>query len=147
MASDDRSEMEANRLAGLAKRHETREARAIERAILNAEWKAQDDDTVDGWCVTDAVAVGTPGTGNVPIAHFCHATAARHIAAIHNVWLAHNRYLPIPADVEATVRTQVAEEIAAALETVDGVEWALAGHHAGLDAARIAREIGSRDPQ
>lgn len=48
--------------------------------------------------------------------------------------------------LERAVRKQVAEEIAEALEGRDGVDWALAGQHAGLDAARIAREIGSRDP-
>jgi hypothetical protein len=46
---------------------------------------------------------------------------------------------------DRTVRRQVAEEIAAALEAVDAVEWVLASQNAGLDAARIAREIGSRE--
>lgn len=32
---EDRSEMEAARLAGLAKRHETREARAVRREVAN----------------------------------------------------------------------------------------------------------------
>lgn len=35
MSSDDRSEMEAARLAGLAKRHETREARAVRRQVAD----------------------------------------------------------------------------------------------------------------
>ena len=33
--AEDRSEMEAARLAGLAKRHETREARAVRREVAN----------------------------------------------------------------------------------------------------------------
>ena len=44
--------------------------------------------------------------------------------------------------IEARVRRQVAEEIAAAILAVNPVEWALAGQHAGQDAARIARQIG-----
>lgn len=39
-------------------------------------------------------------------------------------------------------RRKVAGRIAAAIEAVDPVEWALAGQHAGHDAARIARQIG-----
>ena len=34
----------------------------------------------------------------------------------------------------------IAEHIASLLAAVDPVEWALAGRHAGQDAARIARE-------
>ena len=40
------------------------------------------------------------------------------------------------------IRRQVAEEIAQAIEAVDPVEWALAGQHAGQDAAAIARRVG-----
>jgi hypothetical protein len=43
------------------------------------------------------------------------------------------------------IRRQVAEEIAQAIEAVEGYEWALAGQNAGVDAARIAREIGSKE--
>jgi hypothetical protein len=44
--------------------------------------------------------------------------------------------------IEARVRRETAERIAAAILAVDPVEWALAGQHAGRDAARIARQIG-----
>src|SRR3546814_606638 len=124
--------------------HETRAERAIRRAIIHAEWKAQADDTVDGWCVLDAASAGTPATGNVPIAHFCHAEAARHMAAIHNVWLAHQGHLPIPATIEATVRVQVAEEIAQALLDFE-VNDSRGRADMGIDrAVAICREIGSR---
>lgn len=46
--------------------------------------------------------------------------------------------------IRADERRKVAEEIAVAIEAVDWVEWALAGQHAGRDAARIARQIGGR---
>jgi hypothetical protein len=44
--------------------------------------------------------------------------------------------------IEARVRRETAERIAAAILAVEPVEWALAGQHAGQDAARIARQIG-----
>lgn len=48
----------------------------------------------------------------------------------------------LAAQERADERRKTAEQIAAALEAVDPVEWALAGQHAGQDAARIARQIG-----
>ncbi|MFI6594950.1 hypothetical protein ACIBHX_01810 [Nonomuraea sp. NPDC050536] len=44
--------------------------------------------------------------------------------------------------IASQVRRETAEQIAAAILAVDPVEWALAGQHAGQDAARIARQIG-----
>src|ERR1043166_4986611 len=44
--------------------------------------------------------------------------------------------------IVAEVRAGTAERIAAAILAVAPVEWALAGQHAGRDAARIARQIG-----
>lgn len=43
--------------------------------------------------------------------------------------------------IEQHIRSQVAEEFAAALLAVDPVEWALAGQHAGADAARLIRRL------
>lgn len=37
---------------------------------------------------------------------------------------------------------RVREQVAKELEAVDPAEWALAGQHAGIDAARIARGEG-----
>jgi hypothetical protein len=41
-------------------------------------------------------------------------------------------------------RKEAGEEIAVALEARESTEWALAGVYAGIDAAYIARSIGSR---
>lgn len=79
----DREEMQRQREFGLKQRHETRQ----ERAILRSEWRAQEDDTLGGWCITDAAIPGTPADGNPPIAHFIHEKVALHIAGIHNDWL------------------------------------------------------------
>ena len=43
------------------------------------------------------------------------------------------------------VRKDEDEKVAQALEAVDPVEWALAGQHAGRDAAQIARLGIARD--
>lgn len=43
-------------------------------------------------------------------------------------------------DIEAMVREKVAQDLLA----VDPIEWALAGQHCGLDAARIARGEAGR---
>lgn len=57
------------------------------------------------------------------------------------------RVEPVVAALVAQARTEGAEEererIAAALIAVDPVEWALAGVHAGSDAAQIARRGGA----
>lgn len=140
MANDEyRDQHERDRAAGLAARHETR----VERAILRAEWKAQEDDTIGGWCITDAAMPGTPADGNAPIAHFVHAETARHMAAVHNIWLANRGYLPVHGSVVDTIRVQVAEEVALALE-----EFARNDPRGRSDmdidrAAAIARSIGS----
>jgi hypothetical protein len=81
--TDDREVFKVRRDAGLAKRHETREA----RAILRGEWKAQPEDTIGGWCVTLAAIPGTPASGNPPIADFCTQEIAEHIARLHNAHL------------------------------------------------------------
>jgi len=85
---EDRSEMEAARLAGLTKRHETREARAVRKAV------------------------------------------AEEIAVALEAYLGY-----YPEDIFPP----------------DGTSWdcigAAAMRHAYPNAARIAREIGSRDPE
>ena len=43
--------------------------------------------------------------------------------------------------IEKHIRAQMAGEFAAALLAVDPVEWALAGQHAGADAARLIRRM------
>ena len=158
MANDEyREQQQADMSAGLKARQATRQ----ERAIVRAEWRAQEDETIGGWCITDAAIPGTPADGNPQIASFVHETVARHMAAVHNVWLANQAYLPIPASVEATIRTQVAEEIAAALDAVpaevypedvfppDGTsidcQSAKVMRFAYPAAAGLAREIGSRE--
>lgn len=40
-------------------------------------------------------------------------------------------------------RAELAEEFAAALLAVDPVEWALAGQHAGADAAKLIRRLAA----
>lgn len=44
------------------------------------------------------------------------------------------------ASAAPIIEQQVREQVAADLEAVDPVEWALAGQYAGRDAARIARQ-------
>jgi len=81
--ADDRAEFEEARRHGLEARHETR----VERAILRAEWRAQVDDEIGGWCITADDMPGTPATGNPPIARFVTEKLALHMAGIHNAWL------------------------------------------------------------
>lgn len=51
------------------------------------------------------------------------------------------------AKIADHARAEERERIASALEAVDPVEWALAGVHAGQDAARIARTaLGTEKP-
>lgn len=66
------------------------------------------------------------------------------LAAAAPILAAQERAAAIAAihTIVAEVRQGTAERIAAALLAVDPVEWALAGQHAGEDAARIARQIG-----
>lgn len=54
---------------------------------------------------------------------------------IENLWSRATPIVPLLDAVEREIREQIAKEI----EAVDPVDWALAGQHAGKDAAAIAR--------
>jgi hypothetical protein len=62
--------------------------RAIVADAINQRWKAQPENTVGGWCVTVEAVPGTPADGNPPIVYFCSEDHARHVADLHNDWLA-----------------------------------------------------------
>ena len=57
--------------------------------VLPATWYPHPDDLIGGWCVmtTDA----PPSAGGISAAEFTTEEVARHIAALHNEWLAGDR--------------------------------------------------------
>lgn len=90
MSNDEyRAEQQEARQHGLRARQEQR----LENAILRADWLAQEDDTIGGWCITDASVPGTPADGNPAIARFTHEGVARHMADVHNAWLTESGWM------------------------------------------------------
>lgn len=59
--------------------------------IMNADWYAQPDDLIGGWCVVPLDL--PPSSGVFTIADFIDERAARHIAWLHNRWLSERRVL------------------------------------------------------
>jgi hypothetical protein len=64
--------------------------------MMNTAWYAQPNDLIGGWCVVPLDL--PPSSGVFTIADFTDERAARHIAWLHNAWLAERRksWGPLP---------------------------------------------------
>jgi hypothetical protein len=58
--------------------------------FMEKRWRAQQDDLIGGWCITDADDPRTPAEGAVTVADFVSEDAAKHIAELHNEWMTWN---------------------------------------------------------
>ena len=56
--------------------------------FMNVRWRAQEDNLIGGWCITAESDPRTPADGALQIADFCRELEAKHIADLHNEWLA-----------------------------------------------------------
>lgn len=82
-ASDDKTVEQDVTQEWIRERYRT----TLENA-LKERWKPQLEDTIGGWCCTVESVPGTPADGNPPIVDFATEEVARHVAELHNDWLA-----------------------------------------------------------
>lgn len=82
-------------LLGLVKTRQTIEelrklrGQALVGFMMNTKWYARENDLIGGWCVVPLDL--PPSSGIWEIADFIDERAARHIAWLHNAWLARRR--------------------------------------------------------
>lgn len=56
----------------------------LTKAPAEHRWKAQEENTIGGWCITIEDIPGTPADGNPPIGAFMTEDVAARVVALHN---------------------------------------------------------------